>query len=174
MSNKVTISRKQVSISLLAICLLTISIVGLNYLDAERKFSQFIQLKTKVEHSKYPPLLKKLTNSFNIKDTIKLKEIRKSLQLINQEFEEIHHVELFIKSSESFYLVEQHQYYERVSQFLEKEVLSQKNEERINYLNEKENYNDREFFKIMNERRSLNLMLKVSNNAFLSVSRYRN
>ena len=174
MSNKVTISRKQVSIALLAICLLTISIVGLNYLDAERKFNQFIQLKTKVEYSKYPLLLKKLTNSFNIKDTIKLKEIRKSLQLINQEFEEIHHVELFIKSNESFYLVEQHQYYERVSQFLEKEVLSQKNEERINYLNEKENYNDREFFKIMNERRSLNLMLKVSNNAFLSVSRYRN
>ncbi len=174
MSNKVTISRKQVSIALLAICLLTVSIVGLNYLDAERKFSQLMQLKTKVEHSKYPLLLQKLTNSINIKDTIKLKEIRKSLQLINQEFEEIHHVELFIKSNEAFYLVEQHQYYERVSQFLDKEVLTQKNEERMNYLNEKENYNDREFFKIMNERRSLNLMLKVSNNAFLSVSRYRN
>ena len=66
MSNKVTISRKQVSIALLAICLLTVSIVGLNYLDAERKFSQFMQLKTKVEHSKYPLLLQKLTNSINI------------------------------------------------------------------------------------------------------------
>jgi len=174
MSNSVTFTKQQIIIAFFVMCFLIALIFGLNHLDAERKYNQFIQLKTKVELSKYPRLFENLTNSIDINDTIKLKEIRSALQLINQDFQEIHYAELWIKHKGSFYLIEQHQYYDRINSFFNKEVLSQKTEKRIDYLNEKENYNDRDFFELMNENKSLNLMLKVSNNTFLSVSRYRN